>query len=188
MARFRLDLEYVGTRYSGWQAQKNARTVQGALHEAVARVSGRSDYASYGSGRTDAGVHALHQVATLMASSTATGSGQGITISASTGVTNESLFTSSGLCTFCQLRTTFTMTVAVADHWLGISTDWNDPQNWNSGQVPDSVTSIIIPALPFGGHFPIMDNGSTVHCKDLLIQTEASVSLGENDHLIIHGN
>ena len=65
MARFRLDLEYVGTRYSGWQAQKNARTVQGALHEAVRRVAGRSDFESYGSGRTDAGVHALQQVAHL---------------------------------------------------------------------------------------------------------------------------
>ena len=65
MARFRLDLEYVGTRYSGWQVQRNARTVQGALHEAVARVSQREDFASYGSGRTDAGVHALHQVAHL---------------------------------------------------------------------------------------------------------------------------
>ena len=65
MARFRLDLEYVGTRYSGWQAQKNARTVQGALHEAVRRVSERTDFESYGSGRTDAGVHALHQVAHL---------------------------------------------------------------------------------------------------------------------------
>jgi len=65
MARFRLDLEYVGTRYSGWQAQKNARTVQGALHEAVARVSKRADFDSYGSGRTDAGVHALQQVAHL---------------------------------------------------------------------------------------------------------------------------
>src|SRR5512139_1625257 len=32
MARFRLDVEYVGTRYSGWQVQKNARTVQAALH------------------------------------------------------------------------------------------------------------------------------------------------------------
>jgi tRNA pseudouridine38-40 synthase len=65
MARFRLDLEYVGTRYSGWQAQKNARTVQGALHDAVRRASGRDDFESYGSGRTDAGVHALHQVAHL---------------------------------------------------------------------------------------------------------------------------
>ena len=61
MARFRLDLEYVGTRYSGWQDQKNARTVQGALHEAVRRVAKRTDFESYGSGRTDAGVHALGQ-------------------------------------------------------------------------------------------------------------------------------
>jgi tRNA pseudouridine38-40 synthase len=65
MARFRLELEYVGTRYSGWQAQKNARTVQGALDEAVRRVAKRTDFESYGSGRTDAGVHALHQVAHL---------------------------------------------------------------------------------------------------------------------------
>ena len=65
MARFRLDLEYVGTRYSGWQVQRNARTVQGALHDAVRRVSQRDDFDSYGSGRTDAGVHALAQVASL---------------------------------------------------------------------------------------------------------------------------
>ena len=55
MARFRLDLEYVGTRYSGWQIQKNARTVQGALHEAVLKVAKRTDFESYGAGRTDAG-------------------------------------------------------------------------------------------------------------------------------------
>ncbi len=65
MARFRLDLEYVGTRYRGWQIQKNARSVQGMLQEVIRRVSGRSDFETYGSGRTDAGVHALHQVAHL---------------------------------------------------------------------------------------------------------------------------
>jgi tRNA pseudouridine38-40 synthase len=65
MARFRLDVEYVGTRYRGWQVQKNARTVQGDLNEAVRRASGRGDFETCGSGRTDAGVHALQQVAHL---------------------------------------------------------------------------------------------------------------------------
>lgn len=65
MARFKLSLEYVGTRYRGWQIQKNARTVQGEIQRAVQAVSGRSDFELYGSGRTDAGVHALMQVAHL---------------------------------------------------------------------------------------------------------------------------
>ena len=63
--RFKLTIEYAGSRYSGWQIQKNARTVQGeierAIHEAI-RVQG---FELYGSGRTDAGVHALAQVAHL---------------------------------------------------------------------------------------------------------------------------
>jgi tRNA pseudouridine38-40 synthase len=65
MARFKLCLEYAGTRYRGWQFQKNARTVQGELQLAVRAVSGRTDFELYGSGRTDAGVHALQQVAHL---------------------------------------------------------------------------------------------------------------------------
>jgi tRNA pseudouridine38-40 synthase len=65
MARFKLTIEYVGTRYSGWQIQKNARTVQGEIHAAVRAASGRSEFEVYGSGRTDAGVHALRQVAHL---------------------------------------------------------------------------------------------------------------------------
>ncbi len=65
MSRFRLVVEFAGTRYSGWQIQKNARTVQGEIAAAVRLVSGRTDFELYGSGRTDAGVHALGQVAHL---------------------------------------------------------------------------------------------------------------------------
>jgi tRNA pseudouridine38-40 synthase len=63
--RFKLTIEYAGTRYSGWQIQKNARTVQGEIDRAVRTVTARKDFELYGSGRTDAGVHALAQVAHL---------------------------------------------------------------------------------------------------------------------------
>ena len=63
MPRYKLTLEYTGTRYSGWQVQKNARTVQGELHRAIAVVVDGPPLELYGSGRTDAGVHALAQVA-----------------------------------------------------------------------------------------------------------------------------
>lgn len=65
MPRFKLTLEYAGTRYSGWQIQQNARTVQGELDRAVRLATGRERFELYGAGRTDAGVHALHQVAHL---------------------------------------------------------------------------------------------------------------------------
>lgn len=65
MPRFKLLIEYAGTRYSGWQIQKNARTVQGEIDRAVREVSKRREFELYGSGRTDAGVHALAQVAHL---------------------------------------------------------------------------------------------------------------------------
>ena len=65
MPRFKLLIEYAGTRYSGWQIQKNARTVQGEIERAIREISGRQDFELYGSGRTDAGVHALAQVAHL---------------------------------------------------------------------------------------------------------------------------
>jgi tRNA pseudouridine38-40 synthase len=70
MPRFRLTIEYAGTRYSGWQIQQNARTVQGELERAIRAVHGRGGFELYGSGRTDAGVHALGQVAHLDISTT----------------------------------------------------------------------------------------------------------------------
>src|ERR687891_41343 len=67
MPRFKLLIEYAGTRYSGWQIQKNARTVQGELERAIREAAvGKIDHLElYGSGRTDAGVHALAQIAHL---------------------------------------------------------------------------------------------------------------------------
>jgi tRNA pseudouridine38-40 synthase len=65
MPRFKLLIEYAGTKYSGWQIQKNARTVQGEIDRAVREAIGRREFELYGSGRTDAGVHALAQVAHL---------------------------------------------------------------------------------------------------------------------------
>jgi tRNA pseudouridine38-40 synthase len=69
MPRFKLTIEYAGTRYSGWQIQKNAKTIQGEIDRAVRTVTARKDFELYGSGRTDAGVHAVGQVAHLDVSS-----------------------------------------------------------------------------------------------------------------------
>jgi len=65
MGRFRLVIEYEGTRYRGWQVQKNARSVQGELMSAIQEICNTVDYEFHGAGRTDAGVHALGQVAHL---------------------------------------------------------------------------------------------------------------------------
>jgi len=67
VARFKLTVEYAGTRYSGWQKQSNARTVQGELERAIADALESYEFEFQGSGRTDAGVHALRQVAHLEA-------------------------------------------------------------------------------------------------------------------------
>jgi len=65
MGRFKVYIEYEGTRYSGWQVQKNARTVQGEIQAALAKVLKTNTFEFSGAGRTDAGVHALLQVAHL---------------------------------------------------------------------------------------------------------------------------
>ena len=69
MRVWRIEVEYEGTRYAGWQAQPHARTVQGELTKAAGQfLNARVEVG--GSGRTDAGVHALRQVAHLKTKTT----------------------------------------------------------------------------------------------------------------------
>ncbi|MBQ2789514.1 MAG: tRNA pseudouridine(38-40) synthase TruA [Thermoguttaceae bacterium] len=72
MRRVKLELCYDGGEYAGWQIQKkqpNVRTIQEELEKAIRRVVG-ADVEVLGSGRTDAGVHALYQVAAFSTEST----------------------------------------------------------------------------------------------------------------------
>lgn len=62
MKRILLKIEYDGTNYSGWQKQQNQKTIQGEIEESILRTIGE-EVEVFGSGRTDAGVHALGQFA-----------------------------------------------------------------------------------------------------------------------------
>jgi tRNA pseudouridine38-40 synthase len=64
LRNFRIIIEYDGGNYAGWQCQKNARTIQGEIESALQTMVGRPVRLA-ASGRTDAGVHALGQVASF---------------------------------------------------------------------------------------------------------------------------
>src|SRR5437868_7666465 len=68
MRNLKVTLSYDGTEFSGWQVQHDAVTVQGTLASAIGRITGEK-VLPQGSGRTDAGVHALAQVMTFVTES-----------------------------------------------------------------------------------------------------------------------
>ena len=68
MRTLKLTISYDGTRFVGWQRQAEGVSIQGLLEEALARFEG-APVAVHGAGRTDAGVHALGQVASVQLSS-----------------------------------------------------------------------------------------------------------------------
>jgi tRNA pseudouridine38-40 synthase len=64
MHTWKLEIEYEGTRYRGWQIQHNVKTIQGELMNAARQLFSEK-VEVFGAGRTDAGVHALQQIAHL---------------------------------------------------------------------------------------------------------------------------
>ena len=65
LKNIKLTIEYDGTAYNGWQRQKNGRTIQEEIEKALMVMTGRK-VTLRGAGRTDAGVHALGQVANFI--------------------------------------------------------------------------------------------------------------------------
>jgi tRNA pseudouridine38-40 synthase len=65
MSRFKLTIEYEGTRYSGWQMQKGGKSIQGEIIDACRDLFKIDEIDLFGAGRTDGGVHALGQIAHL---------------------------------------------------------------------------------------------------------------------------
>src|SRR5271166_2040548 len=64
MRRLKLTISYDGTEYHGWQVQPGLPTIQATLEQVFGEIEGRAVHIS-GSGRTDAGVHAVAQVASV---------------------------------------------------------------------------------------------------------------------------
>ena len=64
MPNYKIILEYEGTKFVGWQQQENGNSIQGAVQDALFKLSGNKTNV-FGAGRTDAGVHAIAQTANI---------------------------------------------------------------------------------------------------------------------------
>ena len=62
MFRYQILVEYVGTNFRGWQVQTKGKTIQGLIQEKISKIL-KEKIVLFGSGRTDAGVHAIEQSA-----------------------------------------------------------------------------------------------------------------------------
>ena len=62
MAKYKITIEYDGSNYVGWQIQDNGLSIQELIEKSIFKLTGEKT-SIFGAGRTDAGVHALGQVA-----------------------------------------------------------------------------------------------------------------------------
>jgi hypothetical protein len=79
-------------------------------------------------------------------------------------------------------------TIDVCDYWLGHSDRWDDPLNWYSGVIPDSLTNIIVPANPTGGNFPSKNVSGSRQCKAIYIEPGAQLILGNGETFNVSGD
>jgi hypothetical protein len=78
--------------------------------------------------------------------------------------------------------------IQVSNYWLGLTSDWNKAFNWFTGEVPDTLTSVIIPASPAGGQFPLTNSSDTRQCKSIRIEPGAHFIIGKGETFSVGGD
>ena len=81
----------------------------------------------------------------------------------------------------------YTVNVKAVDiTWEGdISTDWDDPENWDLGVVPSTSFNVIIPTSPTGGRWPVISSGTVAECLNLTLKSGAQLT--NNGELTLYG-
>jgi hypothetical protein len=69
--------------------------------------------------------------------------------------------------------------IQICNFWLGLTADWSDADNWFTGVIPDTSSSVIIPANPQGGEFPAINGSDARHCKSICIEPGAQFIIGK---------
>jgi hypothetical protein len=78
--------------------------------------------------------------------------------------------------------------IEACNYWLGMTTDWNSPVNWYTGQIPDNSCNVIIPAVPEGSNFPLTSSSGTRSCKSICIEPGAHFSIGKDETFSVGGD
>lgn len=76
--------------------------------------------------------------------------------------------------------------IPIYSEWLGNTGDWDDPQNWSNGLVPDAYTHVVIPASPLRGNFPSENRSGTMDCKTLTVEPGAQFQVPTGSVMHIH--
>jgi hypothetical protein len=76
----------------------------------------------------------------------------------------------------------------VCNYWLGLTTDWSDANNWFTGAIPDTGSSVIITADPVGDEFPVKNTADSRNCKSICIEPGAQFIIGEGETFSVGGD